>query len=189
MSLAKKLQKGVRIKGLAPLLRGGGVVGNDDGQVSRGVQIGSYTVSGLIWKDITFYANNNGQHPVNILPYEQGAINYADMQGRETISGEFTGCTMAIYTYNGSTRVCHVDTAQDSHGTAPSKATWETVKDDPACNVITEKATNGMISAYLDTVADDKLAGYAGLSVLCVADVSGIHSVYVLREGDDYKVL
>lgn len=173
MSLSKSLQKGVRLKGLATLLNGGGAVGGDDAQVSRRVLLGSYTVSGLIWKDITFHAVGQGKHSVNILPYEQGAINYAQAQGRETISGELTGCTMAVYTYNGSTRVGHVDTARDSESNAPGKAHWELIKQESCCRLISETPTAGMIPAFLEKIPAEKLTAYARLSVLGVADSTG----------------
>jgi hypothetical protein len=44
--------------------------------------------------------------------------------GKETISGEFTGCVMAIYNDGGTTRVCHVDSRQGGARDAPSKTRW-----------------------------------------------------------------
>src|SRR5215467_12584811 len=125
--LSAILSKGTLIKGLSQLLDGGGAVGGNRGQVSEHTVIGSYNVTGTT---VHFHTKGvEGGRSVNILPYVCGAINYTEMQGRETISGEFTGCAMAIYNFNGSTRVCHVDTAKPSSGDAPSKATWAAIKD------------------------------------------------------------
>lgn len=188
--LAAALSKGSLIKGLAPLLDGGGVVGEDHGQVQRRVLRGSYTQNG---RTFTFHANNEvkGAIPINILPYVAGAINYIQMQGRETISGEFTGCSMAIYNFDGTTRICHVDTAKTSVGPAPSIKTWKQIKSIPGFEMADEKETSGMIGDYLDTASPDELGRCANLRILCIATpVVGIRSFYVLKEGaSDYRVL
>lgn len=187
--LADALSNGTLIKGLSRLLDGGGIVGGDRGQVSERVVLGSYSVNG---NTVTFSDNDEteGGTPVNILPYVAGAINYTEMQGRETISGEFTGCSMAIYNFNGSTRVCHVDTAKTSTGDAPSKATWEGIKGQNGFEMADEKSTMGMLGDFLGTVQPSEMARYANLRILCVASpVLGITSYYVLKEGSDYRVL
>ncbi len=187
MSLATSIRQGVQLIGLAPLLNGGGgVVGNNSGQVSQQTLIGSYDVIGAT---IVFYANQQGAHPVNVLPYVAGAINYTNMQGKETISGEFSGCIMSIYNFNGSTRVCHVDTAKDSFGMQPSKDFWtQTVKNDPSFELADEVSTAGMLGAYLD--ANGVINNAHLLCVLCVASpVLGISSFYALRQGSNYQIL
>jgi hypothetical protein len=122
--LANYLKKGYSLQGLSGLLDGGGVVGGDEGQKAAGIA-GSYSVAGRV---VSFFRDRSGDHPVNILPYVAGAISYTQMQGTETISGEFSGCTMAIYNDGGTTRVAHVDTAKNSENLAPSKERWARLK-------------------------------------------------------------
>ncbi|MBI2379779.1 MAG: hypothetical protein HYV16_03365 [Gammaproteobacteria bacterium] len=186
--LSSALSNGTLIKGLSRLLDGGGIVGGDRGQVSERTVLGSYTVTG---QTVSFHTEDvEGGAPVNILPYVAGAINYTEMQGRETISGEFTGCSMAIYNFNGSTRVCHVDTAKTSSGDAPSKATWAGIKGQNGFELADEKSTMGMLGDFLGGVPASELGRYANLRILCVAaPVEGITSFYVLKEGQDYRVL
>jgi len=187
--LANLLVNGTIIKGLAPLLDGGGVVGGDQGQVNERVVTGSYAKSGntLEFSDSVELGVGAGVS-CNILPYVAGAINYTQMQGLETISGEFTGCTMAIYNYAGTSRVCHVDTAKTSEGDAPSKGTWEKIKKQSGFELADEVSTVGMLGRFLDSVDPDP--SYARLSVLCVATpVVGISCVYVVKEGQDYRVV
>ena len=182
--LADLIQQGVLLRGLAHMLDGGGIVGGDQGQVSSGIP-GSYTANG---NEITFHGDNSGTHTVNILPYVAGAISYTQMQGRETISGEFTGCIMAIYNDGGTTRVGHVDTAKPSVGDAPSKTRWTQMTAQDGFEIADELSTMGMLGAFLDTHAPD--SRYASLRILAVATpVIGITSYYVLKEQDAYRVL
>ena len=183
--LASLIRQGVSIRGLAELLNGGGgVVGGDSGQVSRGIN-GSYTASGDV---ITFFGDTSGDHPVNILPYVAGAISYSQMRGKETISGEFTGCVMAIYNDGGTTRVCHVDTAKPSSGDAPSKTRWAQIKGQAGFEMADELSTNGMLGKFLDTHAPDE--SFRTLSILGVATpVIGITSYYVTRQNGVYTVV
>lgn len=182
--LSSLIKKGIGLKGLAQLLDGGGVVGGDSGQVSKGIK-GSYTANG---NEIIFFNNNSGDHEVNILPYVAGAISYTQMQGRETISGEFTGCTMAIYNDAGSTRVCHVDTAKPSSGEAPSKTRWAGIKGKSGFEIADELATTGMLGKFLDSHEPD--LSYRTLSILGVATpVIGITSYYVVKSQGVYQVV
>jgi len=182
--LASLIRKGLVIRGLAPLLNGGGLIGGDDGQVSKGIS-GSYTVGD---NGIDFYPDNTGTNPVNILPYVAGAISYTQMQGKETISGEFTGCTMAIYNDSGSTRVCHVDTAKPSSGEAPSKARWTALKGQSSFEMADELQTAGMLGKFLDNNAPDQ--SFATLSILGIATpVLGISSCYVTKNNNVYTVV
>jgi hypothetical protein len=48
------------------------------------------------------------------LPYAVNQINYATSQGKDVLSGVFTGCWMIRYTNNGSVRVAHVSTPNAS---------------------------------------------------------------------------
>lgn len=180
---ALPLRKGMVIKGLARLLDGGGVIGADNGELHRGLN-GSYTVSG---NEVAFHADPSGEHSINVLPYVAGAISYARMQGQATISGPFTGCTMAIYNAHGETRVNHVDTAEPSEGEAPSKLRWEHMKRQ-GLEIADELSTKGMLGRFLDSAPPDP--SFATLSVLAVASpVSGIRHHYVVKQGGDYLVV
>lgn len=182
--LASHIAKGTVIRGLAQLLDGGGVVGGNAGQINRGIN-GSYTVNGAA---IDFFADATGANPVNILPYVAGAISYTQMQGKETISGEFTGCTMAIYNDSGTTRICHVDTAKPSSGDAPSKTLWGQMKSKSGFEMADELATTGMIGKFLDSNAPD--SSFATLSILGIASpVVGISSFYVTKKSGVYTVV
>ena len=178
------LRRGTTIKGLARFLDGGGVIGNDDGQVRKGME-GSYMAHG---STVTFFADDRGNQPVNVLPYVAGAISYTPMNGLQTISGPFTGCTMAVYNHSGETRVGHVDTAEPSTGEAPSKQRWASMKRSGNLELADELATKGMIGEFLDRNEPDP--SLASLSVLCVATpVVGISSHYVVKKDGDYLVV
>jgi hypothetical protein len=178
------IRPGVSLKGLARLLDGGGCIGGDEGQVRRGIEA-SYSVQG---SNVTFFSDRRGEHPVNVLPYVAGAISYAPMNGVETISGPFTGCTMAIYHHSGEARVGHVDTALPSTGEAPSKQRWADMKSTGAVAVAEELETRGMIGAFLD--ANEPEERFATLGVLAVATpVASISSHYAVREGGDFRIL
>jgi len=180
---ALSLRKGMVIKGLATLLDGGGVVGGDDGELHRGIS-GSYTVAG---NEVQFHADQSGEHKITVLPYVAGAISYARMQGQATVSGPFTGCSMAIYNAGGETRVNHVDTAEPSEGEAPSKLRWERMKRQ-GLEIADELATKGMLGQFLDTAAPDP--SFATLSVLAVAaPVAGIRHHYVVKQNGHYLVV
>jgi hypothetical protein len=58
------------------------------------------------------------------LPWVSGKINYGDLQGKDILSGMFTGCWMAVYT-EGNTRVCHIATQTDD---GDCKAAWRAHK-------------------------------------------------------------
>lgn len=177
------LREGMVIKGLARLVDGGGTVGADAGELHKGI-VGSYTLDG---NELTFHADDSGDKPINILPYVAGAISYTPMQGRPTISGEFTGCTMAIYNAGGETRVSHVDTAIDSSGEQPSKQRWLAMKA-KGLEIADELPTTGMLGSFLDSRPLDP--SFATLSILAVASpVSGISSHYVVKKDGQYTVV
>ena len=180
---ALPLRKGMVIKGLARLLDGGGVIGADNAEVHRGLS-GSYTVTG---NEVVFHADQSGQHKINVLPYVAGAISYTRMQGQPTVSGPFTGCTMAIYNAHGETRVNHVDTAEASEGEAPSKLRWERMKRQ-GLEIADELSTKGMLGHFLDR--SEPHPSLATLSVLAVASpVAGIRHHYVVKQDGHYLVV
>jgi hypothetical protein len=183
--LTKYLKKGCSISGLASLLDGGGVVGGDEGQKAAGIA-GSYSVAG---KAITFFRDRSGDHPVNILPYVAGAISYTQMQGTETISGEFSGCTMAIYNDGGTTRVAHVDTARNSENRAPSQERWASLKDS-GIEVADEVSTTGMFDAFLGSKNAASTPNLHTLKILAVATpVLGITTGMVTKSNGVYSVV
>ena len=56
----------------------------------------------------------NKQHRNFIwLPYVPGAINYTPSQGKDVLSGKFSGCYMVAYQHvGGDRRVCHIATPE-----------------------------------------------------------------------------
>lgn len=59
------------------------------------------------------------------LPFVANGINYVESQGKDVISGKFTGCIMAAYNVKGgSRRVCHVSTGNGQD----CKSKWEEIK-------------------------------------------------------------
>lgn len=57
------------------------------------------------------------------LPFAQNGINYTPSQGRDVVSGKFSGCLMASYNVGGQQRVGHVSTGEGQD----CKAAWRTV--------------------------------------------------------------
>jgi hypothetical protein len=183
--LSSRISVGTTLVGLAELLDGGGLVGGDAAEIDKGIR-GTYRMSG---KEIIFFSDESGDERVNILPYVAGAISYALMQGRQTISGPFTGCTMAVYNSQGTTRVCHVDTAQTSTGDAPSKARWNAMKDAPGFELAEELVTKGMIGDFLDHASGNP-SRFSTLCILAVATpVQGITHYYAIRSKKDYVIV
>lgn len=64
------------------------------------------------------------------LPYIPGEINYTTSQGKDVISGPFSGCIMAAYNKKdgGGRRVCHVSTFGDRK--YDCKESWEQIKNE-----------------------------------------------------------
>lgn len=58
------------------------------------------------------------------LPWVSGKINYGDLEGKDMLSGMFTGCWMVVYK-EGNYRVGHVATQSDA---GDCKATWRAHK-------------------------------------------------------------
>lgn len=70
---------------------------------------------------------------VYFIPWSPGGINYVFSNGRDVISGPFTGCIMASYTKGGARRVCHVATPE-------CNAAWQALKAGSDFTLITEFA-------------------------------------------------
>ena len=62
------------------------------------------------------------------LPYVDGRINWTPAQGRDVLSGRFTGCIMSRYSEEGALRVAHVVTSGDVD--SDCKAQWKKHKDE-----------------------------------------------------------
>ena len=56
-----------------------------------------------------------GKTSITMLPYRVGQIKNTLMQADEVISGEFTGCVMAMYNDDGGTRRCAHVCTQDGY--------------------------------------------------------------------------
>ncbi len=54
------------------------------------------------------------------LPFAKDGINYVVPQGRDVLSGKFSGCIMASYKADNQVRVCHVSTGDGQD----CKAAW-----------------------------------------------------------------
>jgi hypothetical protein len=104
-------------------------------EVSQGIKAGGLTVTetktGLI---CCCLGQRESQVDFRFLPYAEGAINYCESMGVDVLSGYFSGCIMAIYRRNGSTRVCHVSTG----GNNDCKETWERIKKESSVQVVRE---------------------------------------------------
>lgn len=142
---------------------------------------------------MTFYAGSNeGTNRVWLLPYKREANASAIVQGREVISGEFTGCIMSIYKSGGIKQVNHVDTEPDSDGNKPMKDAWEAQKGGDGFELINEFSTTGVIGNYLGSLAPKQLKKLgAGIVMLCMATGDTIICAIVERNmgSGDYKIL
>jgi hypothetical protein len=133
------------------------------------------TIKGMGLKAIEFFghrANAQGLYDIIALPYRPGQISVTETHGSEVISGEFTGCVMALYlAANGTLRAGHVDTAD---GTS-QRATWAAGKVDGSYRAIAETDTLPMFLGYD--------AATANSSIMCIANParSQIYSLYVER--------
>ena len=68
------------------------------------------------------------------LPWVGGKINYANLEGKDLLSGMFTGCWMAVYK-QGNLRVAHIATQTDD---TDCKAAWRLHKALPTVSEVQE---------------------------------------------------
>ena len=89
---------------------------------------------GLRHKTIENKTEHKATWYFRLLPYVQGSINYTEMQGRDVLSGWFSGCIMAKYYNEGTCRVCHVSTG------APNdcKDAWNVIKSGQGMHNVSE---------------------------------------------------
>lgn len=120
MALEKQLQVGDGLYDFRfPTARGGG----DPGFVNNGVFDARMKVRRLTeTRSKRFFFSKPkvkvtvSHHEVEFrwLPWVSGKINYAQMEGRDVLSGMFTGCWMTLYKQDGAMRVGHVATQNDA---------------------------------------------------------------------------
>lgn len=118
--------------------RGGG----DPGLISTGVTDGSLkikrlretVVKRLILKDKVEVTVVHDEVPIRWLPWVAGKINYAHHEGKDVLSGMFTGCWMATYK-EVSLRVAHIATQTDA---TDCKAAWRAHKAAPGVSDVKE---------------------------------------------------
>ena len=97
--------------------------------------------------------------PVLLLPWVGNGINYTESEGKDVLSGPFTGCIMAVYKRSGSRRVCHVATPECKDAWAKVKAETQLVKEfkpsDHLPDAITKSLKGGLV-IYGHVTSDDK---------------------------------
>jgi hypothetical protein len=140
MALEQRLKVGDCIYAfMFPIAAGGGA----PGFVSTGVVDTSFKVKRVtetvekrfLRKDKVLQTVTNDQLQFRWLPWVSGKINYADVGGKDVLSGMFTGCWMVHYTENGSLRVGHVATQPDA---GDCKAAWRAHKALPGVSGVKE---------------------------------------------------
>jgi hypothetical protein len=188
--LAKRLEKGVVLEGLRPLLINAAPVANTYCTFGENV--------------ITFATESSeGATPVQLLPYQGGKNATVTMQGQETISGEFTGCIFGIYREEGVVKATHVDTAASNEDETPVDQ-WNTLKASEGVEVLNEYSTAGIVSNYVfgkkDSLKTKVLTAvgkppakldWPNVTSICIASPNEGHAVtcaIVVREGQVYKV-
>lgn len=70
------------------------------------------------------------------VPYAPNAINYTETQGRDVLSGPFSGCYMVVYNYKRSRRVAHIATPQANTPGGAVPAWNRLVASDPDIEVV-----------------------------------------------------
>lgn len=134
---------------------------------------GYRVVSAQGMRYIQFAADRiDGRSDIIMLPYRPGEIKSVPMNGEEVISGEFTGCIMAMYNEAGTLKCGHVCTASGYS----QRATFTGRVDDHTYTNVVQLDTRGMVANYVGATLNT--------SVLCVANpgTSEIRHVYVERE-------
>jgi len=103
------------------------------------------------------------------LPFVPNGINFVATTGKDVISYNFTGCTMATYVHNGVRKVCHVSTGKGQD----CKAEWDRIKGE-STNVKEFKPSD-----YIKT----KGLAFAGCYGIITSD-DKCYSVTVVRQKD-----
>lgn len=129
------------------------VAGGPPGLVSKGVVDGTMKVKRVattikkraLKKNKVVTTVQHSEVKFRWLPWVNGKINYANLEGKDVLSGMFTGCWMALYKEDGNFRVCHIATTTDA---TDCKATWRKHKTLPNVSSVKEfKPDSGLASA------------------------------------------
>jgi hypothetical protein len=124
MALEQQLKPGDCIYDFKfPIAQGGGAPGfANEGVVDTSFKIKrvTETTQKRFFKDKILVTVEHNELTFRWLPWVSGKINYADLGGKDVLSGMFTGCWMVLYK-EGNLRVGHVATQDDA---GDCKATW-----------------------------------------------------------------
>lgn len=166
--LSRRLQPNTRLIGLSELVNSGRP--GFDGRY-RVVPVGS--VMAIEFFDAATRGADATTDPVpllhiRILPYRTQMINEIPMEGKEVISGPFTGCVMSLYNRGGVRTVGHVDTNPDTTQRA-------------AYSALQSAGTLDLISEYDTTGKLDPDAGSAQV-IFCIAHGTQISRFLVRKE-------
>jgi len=111
----------------------------------------------------------SGQYPIQILPYQGGQIASVPQVPGGTISGEFTGCIMSVFTQGLGTRVGHVCTNPDTS----CRDKYDLQKKNGQIKMISEYDTAGSVAGYPQHTGATR--------VLCLATGREIQRYFVER--------
>lgn len=144
--LENKLRVGVFIDNLKP---GGSGKGNGAlKEVSldvKGYACGSSAKAQELLGEKVLHLTEGGNDFL-FLPWVGDALNYVESQGKDVLSGPFTGCVMTAYTRNGSRRVGHV-------ATPGCNELWMAMKKEGTVKVLSEfKPTDVITGATAGTL-------------------------------------
>ena len=112
MTIEKKINKGELFQFPKTMAKGGAGVHNIG---CLDIEIGDSAKEGMFSKaerqsSLGSHATKSGRNFI-WLPWMEGAVNYADQQGKDVMSGPFSGCYMIRYRQGGGDwRVAHVHT-------------------------------------------------------------------------------
>jgi hypothetical protein len=107
------------------------------------------------------------------LPFAKNGINWVESAGVDVISYNFTGCIMAVFTYQGIRRVCHVSTGSGQD----CKAEWERIK----------KLSTNVFEFRPSDFIDTKGASFNGCYGLITNDLR-TYSITIVRDNAGLKI-
>jgi hypothetical protein len=132
--LENKLTVGTLIDGLNTATGRGSVLAGEVSYDVRSYSCGdaaSPKAAEVLGAKVLPVSEGDGANGFVFLPWVEDAVNYTQSQGKDVLSGPFTGCLMTAYTRGGSRRIGHVST--------PScNALWDLMKKDSEVKVIAE---------------------------------------------------
>lgn len=135
----------------------------DPGQVTRGVEERKINYSHgfkQTKREVEqgqFEADNKQHRNFIWLPWVKNSINYTESNGKDVLSGAFTGCIMVLYKYAGVRRVGHISLPD-------AKDAWNALMADPQMEVLAGfKPHENNADGALDVVGDDSVLKIYGL--------------------------